>query len=62
MTIGTSALLTAGLLTGLILAGSLVPARAADGRDLTAPQPRATAACAQTTPAVKPLALRTSAP
>jgi len=62
MTIGTSALLTAGLLTGLILAGSLVPARAADGRGLTAPPPRSMAACALTTPAVKPLAIGTSVP
>jgi len=62
MTIGTSALLTAGLLTGLILAGSLVTAHAADGRDLTAPQPRTTAPGVLTMPAVKPLSVRTSAP
>jgi hypothetical protein len=31
MTINTSALLTAGLLAGLILAGSLIPAHADDG-------------------------------
>ncbi len=33
MTISTSTLLTAGLLAGLILAGSLVPVHAGDGCD-----------------------------
>jgi hypothetical protein len=37
MTIRTSTLLTAGLLAGLILAGSLVPVHAGDGRGKKGP-------------------------